>query len=360
VFLDVVPILPLVAFTRPNANETFPAGGALALSASATYALGPIARVEFFSGALKLGQQTTASGTSYSLTLPAGLTPGAHALTARAVAADGAVGISAPISVVATTSAPVIALTSPSNNTTLPANSPFTLMASASDADGAIAKVEFFQGVTKLGEDASAPFSWELGPGLPVGTYAFTARATDNSGFTTMSTAVSVSFSGYAGPAVARIVTPGEDSRLTQPVSVSGVVAHASLAGWSLHYRLKAPDGAPPESWEVFATGTSPVGTPASSAVAESAGAIATFDPTRLINGIYELQLRVTGNDGQVTLDRAEPMTVVVEGNMRSARSRLRSKISSCRSPESRSASRGRTTVAICGWGTLVRAGASP
>ncbi|MDQ3650901.1 MAG: Ig-like domain-containing protein [Acidobacteriota bacterium] len=52
-----------------------------------------------------------------------------------------------------------------------------TINATASDTDGTVAKVEFFQGVTKLGEDATAPYSFTSG-NVAAGTYSWTAKAT--------------------------------------------------------------------------------------------------------------------------------------------------------------------------------------
>jgi len=65
--------------------------------------------------------------------------------------------------------------------------STISIRATASD-DGSVAKVEFFAGTTKLREDTTAPYSFSWGPGP----YSLTARATDNTGQTTTSTAVSV------------------------------------------------------------------------------------------------------------------------------------------------------------------------
>ena len=71
-------------------------------------------------------------------------------------------------------------------------------------------------------------------------------------------------------------------------------VAVPSLTGWALEYRLKVADGAPVEPWTQFASGSNLVGSPAFGATAAFAGPLGTFDPTRLINGIYEIQLRAT------------------------------------------------------------------
>jgi chitinase len=66
-----------------------------------------------------------------------------------------------------------------------------SLAATATDADGTVTRVEFFNGTTKLGEDTTAPFTiaWNVGA---AGTYTITARATDNAGAATTSSAVTV------------------------------------------------------------------------------------------------------------------------------------------------------------------------
>ena len=52
-----------------------------------------------------------------------------------------------------------------------------------------MARVEFFNGATRLGEDTTAPYTsqWNVGA---AGSYTLTARATDNAGATTTSSPV--------------------------------------------------------------------------------------------------------------------------------------------------------------------------
>ncbi|MBW8844399.1 MAG: hypothetical protein JF607_05435 [Burkholderiales bacterium] len=87
--------------------------------------------------------------------------------------------------------APTVALTSPTASGSYSAGSAITLSAAASDSDGTIAKVEFFDGATSLGVATAAPYSasW-IGT---LGSHSFTARATDNLGAQTTSTPVAVS-----------------------------------------------------------------------------------------------------------------------------------------------------------------------
>lgn len=89
-----------------------------------------------------------------------------------------------------TNTAPSVSITSPENNSSSYAAS-ITISVSASDADGSVAKVEFYDGTTKLGEDASSPFSFDAD--LTVGSHSLTAKAYDDKGATTTSASVNYS-----------------------------------------------------------------------------------------------------------------------------------------------------------------------
>ena len=121
----------------------------------------------------------TAAGT-YTVTLSAndGQLTGTGSLTVTVLAAG-------------TNQPPTVSLTAPANGAyaTAPAN--LQLSAVASDSNGSVAKVEFFNGATKLGEDVSTPyqFTWS---NVPVGTYTITAKATDNLGATTTTAAATI------------------------------------------------------------------------------------------------------------------------------------------------------------------------
>jgi hypothetical protein len=78
---------------------------------------------------------------------------------------------------------PTVALITPTNNTVLLMPSNLTLRAEASDLDGAVAKVEFFSGATKLGEDSGSPYELQW-TNVPLGSHVITARATDDQGAT--------------------------------------------------------------------------------------------------------------------------------------------------------------------------------
>ncbi|MDD5687375.1 MAG: FG-GAP-like repeat-containing protein [Elusimicrobia bacterium] len=72
--------------------------------------------------------------------------------------------------------------------------------ATASDSDGTVSKVEFFNGTTLIGTDTSSPYSYTWNP-VPAGTYSITATATDNSGATAITAAqIVIITNGSASP----------------------------------------------------------------------------------------------------------------------------------------------------------------
>lgn len=87
--------------------------------------------------------------------------------------------------------APWVSISSPGMGCRFNAPATIAIKASASDADGTVAKVEFFSGTAKLGEKLQAPFTYTwVNP--PAGTYSLSAKATDNSGASAASSAVTV------------------------------------------------------------------------------------------------------------------------------------------------------------------------
>jgi len=76
---------------------------------------------------------------------------------------------------------PTVSLSSPVSGTVFNAPASISITAGAADADGGVAKVEFFNGTTKLGEDTSAPYSFTWS-GVAAGTYTVRVTATDDRG----------------------------------------------------------------------------------------------------------------------------------------------------------------------------------
>ncbi len=98
-----------------------------------------------------------------------------------------AIGTVAPLN-----APPQIALTAPAKGDSYVSPGTVGLQAIASDTDGSVAKVEFFDGDVKLGETTVSPFGL-LWRNPDFGPHILSARATDNLGATTTSAAVNIS-----------------------------------------------------------------------------------------------------------------------------------------------------------------------
>jgi hypothetical protein len=96
---------------------------------------------------------------------------------------------------------PTISISSPASNASFTAPASIVISTNASDADGSISNVEFFNGTTLLGSDATSPYSFTWN-NVAAGTYTLTARATDNTGATTTSTAVTVNVNACTPSAI--------------------------------------------------------------------------------------------------------------------------------------------------------------
>jgi len=87
--------------------------------------------------------------------------------------------------------APTVALTSPAAGAVFQAPATITLAATAADADGTVARVDFFDGATPVGTATAAPYGVTLA-NVAAGAHTYTARATDNLGVSTTSGAVTI------------------------------------------------------------------------------------------------------------------------------------------------------------------------
>ncbi|MBI2311142.1 MAG: hypothetical protein HYU77_01375 [Betaproteobacteria bacterium] len=188
----VVPVIvnapPAIAFTGPSEGATFIAPATIDLAAMASDTDGTIARVEFFEGANLLAGMTQPP---FSATWTA-TTPGSYTLFARATDDRGAVAQALPLHVtVKPNTPPAVSMTSPAQGASFKASATIALAATASDSDGSIAKVEFFQGATLIGTATTAPYSapWT---NVAAGNYILAAVATDDRGAQMISGSVAI------------------------------------------------------------------------------------------------------------------------------------------------------------------------
>lgn len=90
---------------------------------------------------------------------------------------------------------PTVSLTSPANGASFSAPATVNFAATASDPDNNLARVEFYNGSTLLGSDATSPytFTWS---NVAAGSYSLSARAVDSGGLTGTSGTATVTVSG--------------------------------------------------------------------------------------------------------------------------------------------------------------------
>jgi len=172
---------PAISISSPTSGTVVVAPASVLIQTSASDVDDSVAMVEFY-----VNGQLTATDTAAPFTLQADNMPaGTYTLTAKAYDGRGGATMSAPVTLVVN-ERPQVQLVSPANNAGVVIPKTITLAATASDSDGSISKVEFYNGAALLGTATSAPYqlSWTVNG---AGDYSLTARAYDNRGTTTTS-----------------------------------------------------------------------------------------------------------------------------------------------------------------------------
>ncbi len=94
---------------------------------------------------------------------------------------------------------PTVSITAPANNSSATVGTAVNITATATDADGTVSKVEFYNGSTLLGSDNTSPYVFAWTP-TATGSYSITAKATDNAGNTTTSSVILITVKGTRSP----------------------------------------------------------------------------------------------------------------------------------------------------------------
>ena len=199
--------LPVTKLTvTPSAVTAVPA--IVTLTAEATDADGVISRVEYYLGADKIGETVFAPHTMNYAVIAAGN----YAFRAIAFDNAGAPGPSPTVNLVAGTTqtniAPKVTLAAtPGSMTT---GGPVTLTATASDDDGTIANVKFYEGTALIATVTTAPYTYVYNT-TSAKIYRFHAVAADNLGLTSTSPEVPVSVGQLTNiaPKVTLTASPG-------------------------------------------------------------------------------------------------------------------------------------------------------
>lgn len=258
---------PTVALTSPQSGASFTAPASIAVAANASDADGSVTRVDFYAGGALVGSDTTAPYAATWTNPPAGT----HQLHAVAHDDAGATTPSAQVQVSVTANQPPsVTLTAPAANASFTAPASIGMTASASDADGTIAKVEFFAGATLVGTDTSSPYSatWS---NAPAGTYTLSAKAWDNAGGTMISAGVNVTVKAANQPPTVSLTSPASGATFQAPATMT-LAAQATdrdgTVAWVDFYAGNTLIGSDPSSPYSFTWSNVPAGTYTLKAVA--------------------------------------------------------------------------------------------
>jgi hypothetical protein len=211
---------PTIALTSPTNGASLAVNSPVTISANASAAgAATVARVEFFAGTTSLGIATAAP---YAVTW----TPtaaGSLSLTARLTDSNGATVTSAavPVTVAVDPTQITLALSISPGVSTLPVGATRNLLATATAPAGrAIQRVEFFLDGVKVGEKGSAPFNFRYTP-TAVGTYVFTALASDNAGSTRDAQLTLTVVSAVGAKPTVALATPANNTTVAPNTAVN-------------------------------------------------------------------------------------------------------------------------------------------
>ena len=227
---------PTVTLAAPASDARFTAPASIALAANASDTDGSVVRVDFLQGTATIGSATVPP---FAATW-SNVAPGTYSLTARATDNSGATAVSSPVVVVVTANAPpVVSITAPAPGASYFAPADVNLVATASDADGTLASVSFYQGTTLIGTSNAAPYAVQWS-GVAAGSYTLTARAADNAGASSTSLPVAITVSA---PALA-IDTPVAGAMIAADhVHVQGSFNTSASAGIVVNGVVAAMEG---------------------------------------------------------------------------------------------------------------------
>ena len=209
-------VLPSVSIVAPASGAILAAPGSNFVSVSASDPDGSIARVDMYTNGV-FHRSVSAAPYEWVYT---NLVAGSQSYRAIAVDNRDGMATSAIVSITVTGNVPPTAsITLPANATAFSAPADVVINASAADMDGAVAKVEFYRGGAKIGEDLSNPFSY-TNSGVGNGSYQLTVVATDNAGTrSATSGVVNITVSANNPPIVA-LTNPPNNASFSAPASI--------------------------------------------------------------------------------------------------------------------------------------------
>jgi hypothetical protein len=157
---------------------------------------------------------------------------------------------------VTTNAPPSVSITGPANGLSFTAPANVSLAANASDSNGTVSRVEFYNGSTLIGTDTTSPyaFAWN---NVAAGSYALSATATDNGGAVGASGTVNVTVTSGGGTgggtnnAIAGAVSVPTSMTAGQTYSVSVSMTNNGTSTWTAaaNYRLGSQNPQDNATW---------------------------------------------------------------------------------------------------------------
>ena len=279
---------PTVSITTPADNAIYVAPATFDISATAKDADGSIDKVAFYNGATLLG---VVNASPYTFNWK-NVAAGTYTLTAKAYDNDDDVTTSSAIAITVNTpvnQSPSAAITAPANNTVFTAPASITIDAVATDSDGTISKVEFYNGVSLLATSTTSPYTYNW-KNVTVGTYAITVKSYDNANVTATSAVVNLVVNNNQAPTV----------RVTSPVDNTTFIAPATVT-----INAEAADSDGTISKVEFYNGATLLSTSTTSPY--------TYNWENVTVGTYQITAKATDNTGNVT--SSTPVIIAVKAS---------------------------------------------
>ncbi|MDB6039637.1 MAG: large protein [Verrucomicrobiales bacterium] len=204
---------PVIRLTSPADGSVFSQPANITIAAETSGGTTTVKKVSFYEGDDLIGTVTNAP---YSLVW-SNAPRGHFTLFARETDNEGSVAYSQKVSITVSNAAPTVQITEPADNTIYASGDAITIKASASDSDGSIDNVMFFDNGRFLRAIKTEPYTLVWTNAAP-GKHSVTARAVDLQGLSAVSAPVHIVVSNSA-PTIT----------LTSPVDGASFAAPATI-----------------------------------------------------------------------------------------------------------------------------------